>query len=131
MTEFFCELICQLVFPRSLRVMCLGVLLYGAESWNMTRAISNKIDTFQTRCLCRLLSTEHLFAKHHIQWRAVYQGLQWGRHHLKREREEDQKRPGEDKLRNKWRILTGDGNRSRDGDKTYLHGGLWWWPYEI
>ena len=33
----------------------LGVLLYGAESWKETKHITNKLDTFQTRCLRRIL----------------------------------------------------------------------------
>ncbi|XP_048753924.1 uncharacterized protein LOC125665316 [Ostrea edulis] len=33
----------------------LGVLLYGAESWKVTKSISNKLDVFQTRCLRRIL----------------------------------------------------------------------------
>lgn len=49
----------------------LGVLLYGAEAWKVTKTISNKLDTFQTRCLCRILcifwpntiSNEELYKK--------------------------------------------------------------------
>ncbi|XP_062615396.1 uncharacterized protein LOC134277126 [Saccostrea cucullata] len=32
-----------------------GVLLYGSESWKVTKNISQKLDTFQTRCLRRIL----------------------------------------------------------------------------
>ncbi|XP_062611961.1 uncharacterized protein LOC134273759 [Saccostrea cucullata] len=49
----------------------LGVLLYGAEAWKVTKTISNKLDTFQTRCLRRILrifwpntiSNEELYKK--------------------------------------------------------------------
>jgi hypothetical protein len=33
----------------------LGVLLYGAESWKVTNAITTRLDVFQTRCLRRIL----------------------------------------------------------------------------
>ena len=33
----------------------LGVLLYGAESWEVSQSICHKIDVFQTRCLRRIL----------------------------------------------------------------------------
>jgi len=33
----------------------LGVLLYGAESWKVTKNITSKLDVFQTRCLRRIL----------------------------------------------------------------------------
>ena len=32
----------------------LSLLLYGAETWKMTRTISNKLDTFQNKCLRRI-----------------------------------------------------------------------------
>ena len=40
---------------RIFRSNVLGVLLYGAESWKVTCSISHKLDTFQTRCLRRIL----------------------------------------------------------------------------
>ncbi|XP_061191532.1 uncharacterized protein LOC133199675 [Saccostrea echinata] len=33
----------------------IGVLLYGSESWKVTNNITQKLDTFQTRCLRRIL----------------------------------------------------------------------------
>ena len=33
----------------------LSTLLYGAESWKMTKTISHKLDVFQNRCLRRIL----------------------------------------------------------------------------
>ena len=33
----------------------LGVLLYGSESWKVTKHITNKLEVFQTRCLRRIL----------------------------------------------------------------------------
>ena len=33
----------------------LSVLLYGSESWKVTTAVTSKLDTFQTRCLRRIL----------------------------------------------------------------------------
>ena len=33
----------------------MSVLLYGAESWKITKAISTKLDVFQRRCLRRIL----------------------------------------------------------------------------
>ena len=33
----------------------IGVLLYGAESWKVTKNITQKLDVFQTRCLRRIL----------------------------------------------------------------------------
>ena len=34
----------------------LSILLYGAESWKMTKGISHKLEVFQNRCLRRLLN---------------------------------------------------------------------------
>ena len=34
----------------------LSTLLYRAESWKMTKAISHKLEVFQNRCLCRILN---------------------------------------------------------------------------
>ena len=34
----------------------LSTLLYGAESWKMTKTISHKLEVFQNRCLCRILN---------------------------------------------------------------------------
>ena len=34
----------------------LSSLLYGTESWKMTKSISHKLEVFQNRCLCRILN---------------------------------------------------------------------------
>ena len=34
----------------------LSTLLYGAESWKMTKTISHKLEVFWKRCLCRILN---------------------------------------------------------------------------
>ena len=33
----------------------LSTLLYGAESWKMTKTISHKLEVFQNKCLRRIL----------------------------------------------------------------------------
>ncbi|XP_062572479.1 uncharacterized protein LOC134234432 [Saccostrea cucullata] len=39
---------------RIFKTNVIGVLLYGSESWKVTKNISQKLDTFQTRCLHRI-----------------------------------------------------------------------------
>ena len=33
----------------------LSILLYGSESWKMTKAINHRFEVFQNRCLCKML----------------------------------------------------------------------------
>ena len=40
---------------RIFKTTVIGVLLYGSESWKVTNTITQKLDTFQTRCLRRIL----------------------------------------------------------------------------
>ena len=40
---------------RIFKTNVIGFLLYGSESWKVTKNISQKLDTFQTRCLRRIL----------------------------------------------------------------------------
>lgn len=51
-----------------------GVLLYGAETWKGAKAISDKTDTFQTRCLRRLL---RIFWPNAISNEDLYKKWQW------------------------------------------------------
>lgn len=120
----------------------LGILLYGAESWKVTKAISNKIYTFQNSCLYILLrifwpntitnekfytrtNTNHLsqvLSKRMWQWmnmyvectHLLYQGLPLGGYQLESGRDEDHKRPGEDRWGKEEMRTTGHGHRFKD-----------------
>ena len=40
---------------KNLQINVISTLLYGSESWKVTKTISNKLDVFQNRCLRRIL----------------------------------------------------------------------------
>ncbi|PVD38724.1 hypothetical protein C0Q70_01345 [Pomacea canaliculata] len=48
--------ISQIIKLRIFKSNVISTLLYGSESWKMTKTISNKLDIFHNRCLRRLLN---------------------------------------------------------------------------
>lgn len=58
---------------RIFKTNIIEVLLYGSESWKVTNTIIQKLDTFQTRCLRRILK---IFWPNKISNEELYQIIQ-------------------------------------------------------
>ena len=131
----------------------LGVLLYSAESWKVTNAITTRLDVFQTRCLRRILrifwpntiSNEELYKRTNTiplsqeikrgRWTCIGHcveciqppspGLHWDGHQLERGRGVDPRRLGDALWRRRWKKKTGHGDKFSIGPTTDRHGSLW------